>query len=326
MSPATPPHAPPSAPPRPKRRRRWLRRMSLLGVVFAVTAGSAAGTSPFLLHGATESMSARDHTAELNVAALQPPADRLRLVSLNVAHGRGNGFHQLLQRRSTIEKNLDAISAVLAREAPHLVGLQEADGPSRWSGRFDHVAYLARASGFGYSARASHVQGVGLSYGTAFLATAPLRDSRQVTFRPSPPTLPKGFMFSTVRWPGSQREVDVVSVHLDFARQAVRRRQLERMRQEFEVRERPLIVMGDFNCQWVDKDASLRSFAESLGLSTYEPEAQDGLVTFPGLTRRLDWVLVSPELEIVRYEVLADEVSDHRGVLAELRWADAQEK
>ena len=160
----------------------------------------------------------------------------------------------------------------------------------------------------------------------AFLATAPLRDSRQVTFRPSPPTLPKGFMFSTVRWPGSQREVDVVSVHLDFARQAVRRRQLERMRQEFEVRERPLIVMGDFNCQWVDKDASLRSFAESLGLSTYEPETQEGLVTFPGLTRRLDWVLVSPELEIVRYEVLADEVSDHRGVLAELRWADAQKK
>lgn len=308
------------ATPRPKRRRRWLRRMSITGILLSVTVGTGAGASPFLLHGATEPMAVRDHTDELQVAALSPPRDRLRVVSLNVAHGRGNGFHQLLQRRGKIEQNLDAISGVLVREQPHLVGLQEADGPSRWSGRFDHVAYLARASGFGYSARAAHVSGVGLSYGTAFLATVPLRDSRQFTFRPSPPTFPKGFMFSTVRWPGSQREIEVVSVHLDFARKAVRRRQLERMREELSPRERPLIVMGDFNCQWADKDGMLRAFAEGLGLSTHEPEQLEDLVTFPGLTRRLDWILVSPELEIERYEVLSDEVSDHRGVVTELRW------
>ena len=90
------------ATPRPKRRRRWLRRMSITGILLSVTVGTGAGASPFLLHGATEPMAVRDHTDELQVAALSPPRDRLRVVSLNVAHGRGNGFHQLLQRLSIL--------------------------------------------------------------------------------------------------------------------------------------------------------------------------------------------------------------------------------
>lgn len=39
---------------------------------------------------------------------------------------------------------------VITRENPHVVALQEADGPSFWSGKFNHVDYLARTGGYSY--------------------------------------------------------------------------------------------------------------------------------------------------------------------------------
>jgi endonuclease/exonuclease/phosphatase family metal-dependent hydrolase len=52
-------------------------------------------------------------------------------------------------------------------------------------------------------------------------------------------------------------------------------------------------------------------------LDAWRPDA-DGLTTFPGLRKRLDWILVSEELEFKSSEVLPDEVSDHLGVKAEI--------
>ena len=80
--------------------------------------------------------------------------------------------------------------------------------------------------------------------------------------------------------------------------------------------------MGDFNCEWAGKEPTLRTLAQKLGLRSYRPEAGD-MMTFPSLNKRLDWILISPELEFVTYEALADVVSDHRGVVASLRMSDA---
>ena len=58
-------------------------------------------------------------------------------------------------------------------------------------------------------------------------------------------------------------------------------------------------------------------------MRAHDPEADD-LVTFPSLQRRLDWVLVSREIEFVGHRVLDDAVSDHRVVVADLRLTDGQ--
>ena len=63
----------------------------------------------------------------------------LRVMTLNLAHGRGEAFHQLFQKSTTIIQNLDEISAMLKREQADVVALQEADAPSFWSGNFHHV-------------------------------------------------------------------------------------------------------------------------------------------------------------------------------------------
>jgi endonuclease/exonuclease/phosphatase family metal-dependent hydrolase len=39
-------------------------------------------------------------------------------------------------------------------------------------------------------------------------------------------------------------------------------------------------------------------------------------------SKRLDWILVSSDLEFVDYHVVNDELSDHRLVVTTLRWKD----
>ena len=248
----------------------------------------------------------------------------LRVMTLNLAHGRSDGRHQALRKRSAIVSNLDDVGEVLNREHPDVVALQEADGPSVWSGNFNHVEYLAENGRFPHSCRGEHVQGMKLSYGTALLSRLPLTDCDSTTFAPSPPTLSKGFVIGTISWPDKPgMAVDIVSVHLDFSRKNVQQRQIRKMIDLLGKRKNPLIVMGDFNCHWKDDDSPLRTLAEELGLYAYEP-SKGKMVTFPKLKRRLDWILVSKPLEFARYETVPDTISDHLGVVAELQIATSE--
>lgn len=242
----------------------------------------------------------------------------LRVMTLNVAHGRGEAFHQLFQKSDTIVRNLDEISAMLKREQADVVALQEADAPSFWSGNFHHVDYLARQASYSSAVNGTHVDGPGLAYGTALLANTDLRDAESVTFNPDIALTPKGFVVSTVGWPGQPHvQVDVVSLHLDFSSEMTRRQQALELIEFMRGRNRPMIVMGDFNADWGASDATVRLIASELALNAYEPDGA-GQNTFPYRGKRLDWILVSSGMEFREYQVVSDAVSDHRGVVAEL--------
>ena len=43
------------------------------------------------------------------------------------------------------------------------------------------------------------------------------------------------------------------------------------------------------------------------------------MITFPALKKRLDYILVSDDFEFVTYRVIKDMVSDHLGVVSEIR-------
>jgi endonuclease/exonuclease/phosphatase family metal-dependent hydrolase len=239
-------------------------------------------------------------------------------MSLNLAHGRRDGDHQALLSGDAIRANLDDVAAVVAREAPDLVALQEADGASFWSGRFDHVERVANMARLPYFVHGHHVRCPLLSYGTAIASRSKPIEPVSHTFSASPPTMSKGLVIASYDWPGSEgRQIDVVSVHLDFARAAVRQSQVRQMSGWLRDRGRPMIVLGDFNCDFDDEDGSLRTLADELRLEAFEPAAQQA--TFPATGERLDWILISPELEFVDYRLLPDVLSDHAAVVAEMR-------
>jgi endonuclease/exonuclease/phosphatase family metal-dependent hydrolase len=245
-------------------------------------------------------------------------APTLRLMSINLAHGRGDGFHQALQSGAQAQRNLDAISALLERERPHVVALQEADAESVWSGGFHHVDYLSREAGYGWGLHSAHAEGAGLSYGTGLISRLPIGEHRAMTFVPARATLPKGFSLATVRWPRTAMAVDVVSVHFEPLRGTVRQQQARQLVAALADRGRPLVIMGDFNTGWDNDDGVLRNLTAKLGLHAFSPEDAT-LVTYPRLGRRLDWILVSDDFEFAGFRVLDDAVSDHRAIVADLR-------
>jgi endonuclease/exonuclease/phosphatase family metal-dependent hydrolase len=111
--------------------------------------------------------------------------------------------------------------------------------------------------------------------------------------------------------------VKFVSIHLDFSRRSVRRSQIDEMVTVLSRIDGSMVLMGDFNTDWQTEDSSLKYLAEQMELSVFEPHA-DGLSTYGDKGARLDWILISPELEFSMYAVFPDVVSDHYAVAAEI--------
>jgi endonuclease/exonuclease/phosphatase family metal-dependent hydrolase len=246
----------------------------------------------------------------------------LKVMSLNIAHGRKDGMNQLFLSRTTIRKNLADIAALLNRTGADIVALQEADAPSRWSGNFDHIALLARLADYPAIAQTTHARSWLFNYGTAILSRAAFTEILNYTFEPSPPTMNKGFTLAQVVWQPTDTEqapvlLDIVSVHLDFSRKHVRESQIREITRALAGREHPTIILGDFNSDWLADELVVRALASDNKLKGYCPSADD-LATYPSGNKRLDWILISNSLEFINYDVLPDVLSDHKAVVAEI--------
>ena len=246
----------------------------------------------------------------------------LKILTLNVAHGRKDAFNQILLSKKRIQQNLIEISDVIKRENADVVALQEADGASRWSGNFNHVAFIANRAEYSWFRNAAHASSWLFTYGTAILSRLPVTEAIEHTFKPSPPTLNKGLLLCRVMWkpdPEAGRTIDIVSVHLDFSRKKVRQAQTIEIADILSTRSRPRIILGDFNSEWFADDSVVRRLAEKAHMKVYQPDAKH-LQTYLKRGKRLDWILISDELDFVSYQVLPDVVSDHQAVVATIGW------
>ena len=265
-----------------------------------------------------------DKLSEDKTIAVQQgyPDSVLRVATLNLAHGRKDSINQLFVWENTFKENLDDVADVLAQYKPHVVALQEADAASRWSGSFDHVAYLAAAAEYPWRTHVSNAEGWLYSYGTALLSAQPIAETIKHTFQPSPPTLDKGFVLAQIEWSDDKnksRKIDIISVHLDFSRQSVRDEQIGEMLEILSARTNPTIILGDFNSEWLAETSVIKELAEKSRFISYKPEAAN---CNSYKDKRLDWILISNDLEFVDYQVLPDTLSDHAMVIADIRFID----
>ena len=254
-------------------------------------------------------------------------SDLIRVATLNIAHGRKDGLNQMLLGEETIRSNLVEVAGLMDRSEVDVIALQEVDAESKWSGKFNHLDFLSANSAYVCTYHGLHASGWLYDFGTALLARRPFHDSFGHSFEPSWPTTTKGFSFAALDWnPGGALPgpigVNFVSVHLDFSRRSVRRLQIDEMVAELSLIEGPMVMMGDFNTDWQTTDSSLKYLAEQMNLSVFQPHA-DGLSTYGDKGARLDWILISDDLEFSRYSVFPDVVSDHYAVAAEIVLKDA---
>ena len=255
------------------------------------------------------------------------PDSVLRVATLNLAHGRKDSINQIFVWENTFKENLNDVADVLSQCKPHVVALQEADAVSFWSGSFDHVAYLASGAGYPWRTHVSNAESWLYSYGTALLSGMPLIETIKHTFESSPPTMDKGFVLAQIEWSSGDenksRKIDIISVHLDFSRQSVRDKQINEMIEIMSARMNPTIIMGDFNSEWLSDDSVIKELATKSRFITYKPEAAD---YNSYKSKRLDWILVTKDMEFANYQVLPDTLSDHAMVVADIRFKVISDK
>jgi endonuclease/exonuclease/phosphatase family metal-dependent hydrolase len=256
----------------------------------------------------------------------------LSVLTLNMAHGRKDSFNQMFQRTSKTRLNLEEIADFISNSGANLVALQEADFASRWSGKFNHVEFISERSPYPCQVHAHHAKKYMYDFGTALLSTVPYTHSLTHTFEPSPPTTNKGFVMGEVLWnPGGELAepvtVSVISVHLDFSRKKVREAQTEEIRAVLPDLKEPVIILGDFNAHWNSKDSAIKAIVAGGNFKVYQPEATN-LGTYKSGKHRLDWILISNDLEFVSYEVPQIVLSDHQPIQATLKLTNmkAEEK
>lgn len=249
------------------------------------------------------------------------PVPTLRVMTFNVAHGGGAVGAQAGLSAEAYQSNIDAVAAVVRREQPDVLAIQEVDAPSLWTGSFDHARRLADKAELSEVFHGVHFDvGLGkfrIAYGTALLSRRPLLAT--ASYRSNVAQLhTKGFVTAEVVFDG--RPVVVTSIHLDSGSSEVRRREVEQIIDVLRKADRPIILMGDLNSRWGREGDAVAILAARLNLDAYHPEQTD-LDTFSTANphARIDWILISRSLEFTAYRVVPDAVSDHLAVVAEVR-------
>ena len=254
---------------------------------------------------------------------------RLRLVTFNIAHGRGLTPIQGLTSPRKLRVNLRKIAALIKRLDPDVVAMQEIDERSRWSGNFDHLDYLRVHARFSHAAFGINNRREGLlnlCYGNALMSRHRIEAMETVVFGRRK-LGEKGFLFAEMVVEG--KCVPFVNLHLHAASKAQRLRQLDHLVHWLRDKERqhggrwcmPPIICGDFNNPHTQNDATVALLSHLTDYGDYTMYPQTG-GTFPSPLprRRLDFVFLPHQCVKVECTILRTLLSDHCPGLVEFQF------
>lgn len=254
----------------------------------------------------------------------------LKVLTYNIAHGRGLSLNQALLSKPVLLNNLNLIAEVIKQENPDVIGLQEIDGPSIWSRNLDQGKILAELIGFPFYFSGNHSKmNIGdyrINYGTALLSKFNFSITHSLPFVLNKMDT-KGLVMAKIPIPAfNNKEVFFASLHLDFLRKKIRREQILSAINFLAKINHPLIVFGDFNCEWGPDINCLQIFTEALDLEVYNPE--EYLPTYPSIKpkKRFDWIIFSKEFKVIDYKTLKVTASDHQPVVATIAYTAEETK
>lgn len=263
---------------------------------------------------------------------------RIRVLTFNVAHGRGLAPHQGLAPVPYVRRTLERIARLLAEIDADIVALQEVDRESAWNGGFDHLELLRHLSGFPHAAFGANAEiGLGrfrLHYGNAVLSRHPILHSDSRRFGDKL-VGEKGFLYAEVDL-GSHL-LPIVSLHLHHRSRLHRRAQAGHLlawlahRNHNGANGRPRhrpVILGDFNAPGhVAGEVGQYLLTDGLPLEGYTV-APRGARTFPSLQplRPLDFALVPRAFRVIDARVVQSRLSDHLPVVVDLELPAAHDR
>ena len=239
---------------------------------------------------------------------------RLLVYNIRYATGTGAAFHLPLPGAGYLRssrRTLDDITQFIRAQDADLVGLIEVDMGSVRSGLVNQAEYIAKHLGH-YTAYECKYGAASLNnqlpivrkQGNAILAAPRVHGERFHYF-------PTGIKRLIIEM--ELDEVCVFLVHLSL-KYRHRQEQLKHLHDLIDAAHKPVIVAGDFNT-FTGKD-ELFLFKRATGLRSANTRS---LASYPARMPRaeLDFILVSPEIEVQDFRIPDVRLSDHRPIVCD---------
>lgn len=239
---------------------------------------------------------------------------RFLLYNIRYATGHGSRFHlpfpyagYLRPSHTTFEKILEFIKGV----HPDVVGLVEVDGGSFRTGRNCQAEMIAGQLGLHHVIESKYGHGSMVkqlpllnAQGNAVLTRMPIISHRFHYFD-------EGVKRLVIQVCTERLTIFLVHLSLTFRN---RQHQLERLYRLIREVDRPMILAGDFNVLWGMRELEL--FLGATGLVSANPEKKP---SHPSRApkRELDFILHSPELKVVQFQIPPVTYSDHAPLICD---------
>lgn len=242
--------------------------------------------------------------------AQQPgAANIIRVMSYNIHHcnppSKKNG-----------EIDLDAIAAVIKKQKPDLVALQEVDVNTARSGKVNQAAEIAEKLGMHYYF-AKAIDYEGGEYGTAVLSRFPLIKTETIKL-PNPELKEQRVVaLAEVSLPGGT-VVRFGSTHLEVGSAVNREVQIKEINRIAGAGGAPFIIAGDFNAMPGSVTINLLDERFQRTCSSCEP-------TIPVINpkRAIDFIAFTPvsRFKVISHEVIPERyASDHLPVVSVIQY------
>lgn len=206
------------------------------------------------------------------------------------------------------KKSLDRIAALIKAEKPDIMGLNEIEAYTPRTGFINQPKKLAALTNMDYCFGPTLRLGPVGFFGNCMMAKKtiykvhnfPLPGQRE----------PRRCLKARVDGPGGP--VLVFITHLGLAG-GERLKQLAELAAIIDRHSGPLILMGDFNCNYDELGPVLKIVHDT---NLYQPPK----LTFPswGPTHRIDYIFTSAHFKCLEHRVPAGDASDHSPVIAEV--------
>lgn len=159
-----------------------------------------------------------------------------------------------------------------------------------------------------YSHFAANVVDLGANYGLATYSKFPIKDKNHVYLTSAREQ--RGLLHTVVSIKG--KNLNIINLHLGLEKKE-REIQLSELVEFIDtLGDEPYIVVGDFNQADLSLDSNkFKDAAIKLNKSN--------ILTLPIGLNRIDYILVSPDVEVLDYNVLIKNMSDHFPIIATIR-------